>query len=72
MNTKKYTNPNFVTCPETTLKEVIDNSGLTKNKLIKKLQIPYETIEGILKGKIPITKEITLKLEEAFSIEANF
>ena len=58
--------------PGEILKEYLDSLGITVIDLAKKTGINESIIKQIIKGKSGITVETAIKLEKAFSFEAQF
>lgn len=64
--------PDYGTCPGTTLREVLDNLGLSQSDLAERTGRPKKTINEIVQGKAAITPETALQLERVLSIPASF
>lgn len=70
-NTTKYQSTVLVPPGETVL-EVLESKGITQAELAKRIDRPLKTINGIIKGKVSITPETSLQLENALDIPASF
>ena len=69
---KKWTKLNYAVHPGEILKEYLDDSGMTQIELAKKIGINKIIINEIINGKRPITMKTAIKLEKAFSFNAQF
>ncbi len=69
---KEWTKLNYAVHPGEILKEYLDDSGMTQVKLAKKIGINKTIINEIIHGKRPITMKTAIKLEKAFSFDAQF
>ncbi|WP_300559415.1 helix-turn-helix domain-containing protein [Companilactobacillus sp.] len=61
-----------MSAPSETLKEVIEDSGLTQQELMSKLQITSEELSDLMNDEIAITPEMALKFEDVFKVPATF
>ena len=64
--------PSEVSPPGDTLKEILDDRGLTQAELAERMGRPKKTINEIIKGKAAITPETALQLELVLGIPASF
>lgn len=58
--------------PGETILEILENRGITQAELAKRLDRPLKTLNGIIKGKVAITPETALQLEQVLGIPAGF
>lgn len=70
-DTIKYESTVLVSPGETVL-EILIERGITQAELAKRLNRPLKTVNGIIKGKVAITPETALQLEQVLGISANF
>ena len=64
--------PSEVSPPGDTLREILDDRGLTQAELSERMGRPKKTINEIIKGKAAITPETALQLELVLGIPASF
>lgn len=64
--------PNIAIPPGETLKECLENIGMTQAELSKRTGLSTKHISEIINGKTPITQETSLKLENVLGIPASF
>jgi addiction module HigA family antidote len=64
--------PAVVTPPGDTLKEALDEIGMTQAELARRMGRPKKTINEIIRGKAAITHETALQLERVLDIPAHF
>ncbi len=64
--------PDFVSHPGATLKDALDEIGLTQSELATRMRRPVETISEIINGKATLTPETATQLELVLGISANF
>jgi len=64
--------PAVVTPPGDTLKEALDEIGMTQADLARRMGRPKKTINEIVRGKAAITHETALQLERVLDIPAHF
>jgi HTH-type transcriptional regulator / antitoxin HigA len=64
--------PNYDIPPGVSLRETLETSGMTQAELAERTVHPQETINEIITGKVAITTEIALRLEQALEIPASF
>ena len=64
--------PAVVTPPGDTLKEALDEIGMTQAELSRRMGRPKKTINEIIQGKAAITHETALQLERVLDIPAHF
>ncbi len=67
----EYT-PDYVSCPGTTLKEILTHRGMMQAELAERTGRTPKLINEIIKGKAPITPETAIQLERALTIPASF
>lgn len=60
------------TPPGDTLKELLEEHGLSQAEFAKKINRPLKTINEIIKGKTRITEQTAIQLEEYFKVPAEF
>lgn len=65
-------NPDVVTAPGETLKEILEDRMMSQTELAQRLGLTHKTINEIIHGKAPLTHETALGLENVFGIPANF
>lgn len=58
--------------PGVTLKEKLEEIGMSAEEFAIKTDLPVEVILNILDRKSPITSDIAVKLEKALGIPASF
>lgn len=64
--------PDSVTSPGYTLKEILDTKGMTQSELADRMERPKKTISEIVNGKTQITSETAVQLENVLGIPAEF
>ena len=64
--------PSDVSPPGATLRELLDDRGLTQSDLATRMGRPQKTISEIINGKTAITPETALELELVLSVPASF
>jgi len=64
--------PDYVSCPGETIKDILKERGVTKKEFAKTINLPLEIINKLIKGKLIITPEISLKLEQTLGVPTNF
>ena len=64
--------PVVVTPPGDTLREALDEIGMTQAELARRMGRPKKTINEIVRGKAAITHETALQLERVLDIPAHF
>ena len=64
--------PDSVSIPGSTIKDLMDEAGITQKELAVKMQVSIRTLSDIIKGKSPITQEIALLLEKILNTPASF
>lgn len=64
--------PDVVSAPGETLKEMLDERGMTQKDLATRTGRPLKTINEIVKGKAQITPETSVQLERAMGLPADF
>jgi HTH-type transcriptional regulator/antitoxin HigA len=71
MTTKDY-NPNTATHPGNTLKEILENLGMSQTDLAERAGLTLKTINEIVQGKNPVTPETAIRFAAVFGMSANF
>ncbi len=71
VNRNQY-QPDFVTPPGESLKEILGSLGMTQADLARRMGRPIKTINEIIKGKSGITPETALQLELVLDIPASY
>ena len=64
--------PDTVSIPGETLREVLDDRGMSQAELADRMGRPKKTINEIVKGKAEVTPETALQLERVLGIPAPF
>lgn len=64
--------PDVVSAPGATLRELLDERGVTRKDLAARMGRPIRTINAIIKGKAKIDPDITLELERVLGLPASF
>lgn len=64
--------PDSVTAPGATLKETLDEHGMSQKELSDRMNRPVKTISEIINGKTQITSETAIQLENVLGIPASF
>src|SRR3990172_2207764 len=64
--------PDQVSAPGETLRELLDERGITQRDLSDRMGRPTKTINEIVKGKAQITPETAVQLERALGLPAAF
>ena len=64
--------PDYVVPPGETILEVIEEMGMTRGELAEHMGMPGEVVEGIIEGKVAITKETAGALERATGVSTAF
>lgn len=64
--------PDVVSAPGETLKEMLDERGMTQKDLAARTGRPLKTINEIVKGKAQITPETAVQFERALGLPAAF
>jgi HTH-type transcriptional regulator / antitoxin HigA len=64
--------PDFVTPPGETLKEILEFTGMTQAELAERAGRPKKTINEIIKGRAAITPETALQLGRVLGVSADF
>lgn len=67
----QYT-PDQVSPPGETLLECIENLGLSRAEFAQRTNISLETINGIISGELPITREIAIDLDLMLGVSVEF
>lgn len=70
-STNQYT-PDFVSPPGETLKEILEERGISQAELAERLGHTPKMINEIIKGKAPILEETALRLENVLDVPARF
>jgi addiction module HigA family antidote len=64
--------PDYVSAPGETLLEILETIGMSQVELAKRMGRPSKTINEIIQGKVAITAETALQLEQVLHIPASF
>lgn len=64
--------PDYAIAPGLTLAETLEAMGMTQAELSKRAGLTPKTINGIVKGKEPLTSETALRLQRSLGIKASF
>ena len=64
--------PDYAVHPGETLAETLQKSGMSQSELTKRTGLTRKTINGIIKGREPITTDTALQLERVFRIPSRF
>jgi len=71
-NTKDSFQPDWRSPPGDTLLDIIDERGWTESELALRLDYTHERVSQLIKGDIPLTEEIAIKLEQVVGSTAGF
>lgn len=63
---------NYAVHPGATLKEKLEEIGMSAEEFAIKTDLPVDVVLNILDRKSPITSDIAVKLEKALCIPASF
>jgi len=64
--------PDYALCPGVTLKEMLDDRGMSQSELAARTELSEKTVSQISNGAAPITIETAAKLEMATGVPASF
>jgi len=64
--------PDTVTSPGYTLKEILEIKGMTQAELAERMERPQKTISEIINAKTQITSETAVQLENVLGVPAEF
>ena len=64
--------PDYIVLPGEVLEEYLEAYSMTQTELADRTGLTKKTINGIIKGKSPITSETALKLERSLGRRAGF
>lgn len=64
--------PSLALAPGETIKENIDYLGMTQKELAQRMGITEKHLSNIIRGKVPVSYEVALKLEEVIGPSAQF
>ena len=64
--------PDGASPPGGTLKDVLEERGMSRTELAEHTGLPRKSINLIIKGEAPLTEEIALLFEKSLGIPANF
>lgn len=64
--------PDIVSAPGETLRELLDERGVTRKDLAARMGQPIRTINAIIKGKAMIVPDTAVELERALGLPASF
>jgi len=62
----------YISPPGDTLLETLEALGVPQSEVARRMNCPVKTINEIIRGKMPITAEIALQLEQIVHIPASF
>ena len=65
-------NPDYVSCPGETLKEILEEKTIPQAEFADRLEISFEHLDNIIQGKAAITPEIASQLERILNVSARF
>lgn len=65
-------NPDYISAPGDTLKEVITSKGLTQNEVAARLGTSPKNLSGLINNKVAITPAMAVKLEYVLGVPATF
>jgi HTH-type transcriptional regulator/antitoxin HigA len=65
-------NPDWETPPGATLRDILEERGVSQAALAREMGRPLKTINEIIQGKAAITAETALQLEDALGNSAEF
>ncbi len=71
MSINEY-NPDYVTLPGDTLRDLLEQYGMSQSELAKRMGRPHKTINEIIHGRTEITPDTALQLEKVFGASAQF
>lgn len=71
MNNKKYM-CDIAIAPGESLKELLEEEGLTQAELAERMGRPKKTINEIINGKAEITADTAIQLEMVLGVPASF
>lgn len=72
IRTSRVFQPDVAIPPGETLEENLQILGLSQTELAERMGRPLKTINGIIKGKVAITPETAIQLEQVLGIPADF
>jgi HTH-type transcriptional regulator / antitoxin HigA len=64
--------PNQVTPPGGTLADLLEERSMTQAELADRMECSQKTIDEVIKGRMPITSEMALQIENIFEIPADY
>ena len=64
--------PDYIVTPGEVIEEYLDSFGMSQAELAARTGLAKKTINGIIKGKAPVTFETSIKLERALGRPAHF
>ncbi len=65
-------NPDWTSCPGDTIREMLEESGMTQAWLAKKCKRPIEQLNRLIKGHIRLTERWAIELGRSTNIPAEF
>jgi addiction module HigA family antidote len=72
MTAKYKYEPDYAVPPGMTLRESIEEYGITQTELAKRLGRSEKSVNRVIKGKEPLTPQLALQLERILTIPASF
>ena len=64
--------PDMVFPPGETLKEVLEAMGMSEAEFAERMDADLQEISSIMKGEVPITDKIALRMERVLGVPASF
>ena len=64
--------PDMVFPPGETLKEVLGAMGMSEAEFAERMDADLQEISSIMKGEVPITDKIALRMERVLGVPASF
>lgn len=64
--------PDFASHPGETLRDILEEKGMTQSQLAKQMGRPRKTINEIIQGKASITPQTAIQLERVLGASAEF
>lgn len=68
--TKNTFNPDYATAPGFILKDILESRNISKSEFARRCGRPIKTINGIIQGKVSITKKTALEFEKVLGVNA--
>ena len=64
---------NFIAIPPgETIREQLENRGMTQKEFAQRMDMSEKHISNLINGKVELTIEMALRLEDVFGIPASF